>query len=95
MTGDDARPKDQVWRRRERALAAGLLMWVTVLTFTLTFHPEAVIDYLLEYEPGIVAGTILVSVGVCGGVAEGVLIAANSYITTDNTGDLTEVPWDE
>lgn len=83
------------WRRRERALGAGLVVWVVTLTFVLTLEPDAVAEFLTTNEPALTASAILVTVGLCGGIAEGILLLADEYTGETDDEGLTRVPWDE
>lgn len=91
MTSDDA----DVWKRRERALGAGVVAWAVGVALALVVRPDAITNFVLAYEPPIVAGTILVSIGVCGALAEGVLTLAGHYASSGYDESLTDVPWDE
>lgn len=80
------------WRRRERALGAGAVLWAFGVSAAATLRPEAVATFLTSH-PLQTAGIILVTLGLSGGLCHSILRAANEWATADN-GDLTSVPWE-
>lgn len=91
---NSARPDAEVWRRRERALFVGILLWASLVGFVATVWADALGSWLLTTSPFVVAGSVLVSIGLLGGFAHSVLLALRRWWMPDNS-HLTEVDWDE
>jgi len=83
-----------VWRRRERALGGGLVIWALAVSTTVVLAPEATVDWILTTDPLVIAGAILITVGLCGGLVETILLLAERWAEASDP-DLTEVQWDE
>ena len=76
-------------------MLGGVLTWVAILIGVLILRPEAVAELIVENEPAVIGGTVLVTIGALGGVWEGILIVTEDYTTNHSDESLTEVPWDE
>jgi hypothetical protein len=87
-------PNAETWRRRERALGGGLVIWALAVSTAVTIFREATADWILTTEPLLIAGTILISVGLCGGFVETLLLIGRRWAEPSDL-ELTEVPWDE
>ena len=84
----------QKWKRRERAMLYGLVTWALAVGALATLRPEWTADWIVNHHSLEVAGVILLSVGMLGGIFDyGQQIIAD-WASTDDKG-LTEVPWDE
>lgn len=84
----------ETWRRRERALGGGLVIWALAVSAAVTIFQEETADWILTTEPLLIAGTILISVGLCGGFVETLLLLGQQWAEPSDQ-QLTEVPWDE
>lgn len=82
------------WKRRERALTLGVVLWAVIVAAILVFAAESAAEWLLATPPHLVAGGVLMSIGLCGGFAQTLLELADWWAESDDE-DLTEVPWDE
>lgn len=81
------------WRRRERALAFGLLTWALGIGALATLRPAWTADWILNHHSLEVAGVILVSVGLLGGIFDQGMQLVDDWATAEE--DLTEVPWED
>lgn len=84
----------QTWKRRERALAAGVIVWAVSVSAFLTLRPEYAAEVILD-DPLRVAGYILITIGFAGGFCESVILAIDRYATPNEREELTEVPWND
>ena len=84
----------ETWRRRERALWVGVLLWATIVTAVATLAGRSVAGWLLATPPLGISGTILLSVALCAAFVEFWWRLIAEWIAADGTEDgLTEVPW--
>jgi len=83
------------WKRRERSLAAGLVLWALFVSAYATLYPEQAATWLTTRSSQVVAGTIMLSVGLFGGLCETAAMLANQWASPDAEDDLTSVPWEE
>lgn len=63
----------RVYRRRENALLLGLILWAVGLSVLLAVRPEWVADQITDVHPARPAGVILFTVGILGGISDGIL----------------------
>ena len=83
------------WKRRERALGAGAVLWSLGVAAIASLRPDAAAHWLSTTPTLAVAGTLMTSIGLLGGFCEGVLLAADRWASSHVDEDLTEVPWNE
>ncbi|SNZ06108.1 hypothetical protein SAMN06269185_1052 [Natronoarchaeum philippinense] len=83
------------WKRRERSLAAGLVLWALFVSAYVTLYPEQAATWLTTRSSLVVAGTIMVSIGLFGGICDSAMALAARWVEPDDEEDLTSVPWDE
>jgi len=60
------------WRRRERGLAIGIVGWATAVGILSTLYAETVAAWLVGSSGAQVAGVILLSIGIYGGIGHSV-----------------------
>lgn len=82
------------WKRRERAMLYALVVWALAVGALATIRPAWTADWMLNHHSLKVAGVILVSIGMLGGIFDYAQQIVDDWATSD-TEDLTEVPWDE
>ena len=85
----------KAWRRRERSLAGGLVIWALWVSAMLTVSPEALSEWALNTEPLAVGGSIMVTVALLAGLVNTLWSAYDWWSTPADPKGLTEVPWDE
>lgn len=82
------------WRRRERSMLGGLIIWALAVGLLATYAPERVAEWITTYHGIAIAGMISISVGLSAGVVDSVLIAVSRWKQPSND-ELTAVPWEE
>lgn len=83
------------WKRRERALAGGIILWAVGVSAYVILWPEQLADQILTMDAPAIAGIIMVTIGFAGGFVETCLLAASQWSEPSDPEGLTEVPWDE
>lgn len=78
------------WKRWERSLAYGAVIWATIVGFAVFYYPLAILNFIELYNPATLVGFILITFGLCGGLAQFIMGVAD-WIAEDSE-DLTE--WD-
>lgn len=58
-----------LWRRRERSLAAGIVIWSIGISVLAALKPEELVEYILSTEPLLLAGSNMISIGLSGGLS--------------------------
>jgi hypothetical protein len=79
----------ETWRRRENALAGGVIIWALGVSAAATLAPKATAEWLMRSEPLRIAGAIMMTVGFCGGFVDAVLIAGEWW-SKPSDGELTD-----
>jgi len=64
----------QKWKRRERALTLGVLLWSAAVGGLLTFRKSLVLEFLNSSASAEVFGVLLFTIGVFGGIGDGVMM---------------------
>lgn len=85
-------PDVNEWKRRERALGAGICVWALGVSILATVSPDAVASWLQSTEPHIIAGVLMATIGFCGGIVEHGLAAASTWTEPENAELLR---WDD
>ena len=62
------------WKRRERALFLGVLLWSAAVGGLLTFSKSLVLGFLETSGSAEVFGVLLFTLGVFGGIGDGVMV---------------------
>lgn len=86
---------DGIWKRRERSMAAGVVLWALAVSSAAALRPEAVAEWLLSTPGPEIAGVIMISIGLTGAFCDTIHVAGRRYVSPPETNGLTEVPWDE
>ena len=79
-------PSKRVWKRRERTLAGGIVLWALLVSGYATLQPETVATFLTTEPPAIIAGSIMASVGLCGGFTLACVELAEEWFTAETEG---------
>lgn len=72
----------------------GVIIWALLASSAAALRPESVAEWLVSTHPLQIAGMLMISIGLCGGFADGVHLAAIRWAEPEEN-ELTEVPWDE
>lgn len=62
------------WKRRERAMFLGVLLWTAAVGAMLTFRNDVILAFLESSGSVEVFGVLLFTLGVFGGIGDGVMV---------------------
>lgn len=82
------------WRRRERSLLGGLIIWAVSVGWAATYAPDMVAGWITNTHAFAVAGFISISIGLCAGFVEFVWITISQWKEPSNS-ELTNLPWED
>lgn len=91
VVDDQSSAEVKKWRRRERSMLAGVILWALVVSISATFVPEQTAEWITTRPPFVVTGTILLTVGLVGMIVEILWLVAARWMESSNS-ELTEVP---
>lgn len=86
---------DAASERGRRAFSLGALLWAFLLTVVMLSFPGELASWLTTTSPQSKAGVILITLGICGGIADGMILLMTHYITRTDGPLLQEGTWDE
>lgn len=78
------------YQRRERSLVFGVMLWAVIASAAASLNPEVVRTVLLATKPLTTIGLILVSIGLCGGVADAIHLAVLRWLRPESTQTLIQ-----
>lgn len=84
----------ETWKRRERSLAYGTVIWALAVSTAATLFPQETATFVFETDSLNLAAVMLISIGLCAGIVDTARIAVSWWEEPDDSG-LTEVRWDE
>lgn len=80
-----------VWRRRERSLMGGVILWTLLISGSMVFFPGALISLLKSNAPHEIAGLTLMTIGYFSAVVNVFYEITSRYVNEENALSLEEV----
>lgn len=89
MKGSQGETTAAEWRRRERGLTLGVILWTIGVGIAVSVAPHAVGEWLVSATGTEVVSTIMISIGICGGVGHGTMLLLMWFYSPEQP-ELTE-----